>query len=132
MKHCEKDKILITLECGDNENLNYNSIFIKNKQSVKKFNTGNIIIDWLDCLYYVFKNYMEKTIIIFSDNILNYIQKHNNSFKLVYLKENEILMTNNNDYDYFIIVNDQLKTKNDIVLYYNQYYRNLKLNFILN
>lgn len=121
-------KLNIIINCDNNESYNAISIKTDNKELLS-FNTGDIIIDWLDCFLYLSHQLMYNILSI--DILLYDFIARSKKFKFKKVKDSKFIENDTDDFDYEIIINEKHENVCDVVKYHTNYYRKIKLHTIL-
>lgn len=111
----------------------YKKVIITDNElnTIVSFETGDPIIDWLDCLIYMSDFKESETYIIDSsfDDFFNVLPPY--QWNCMYILGNEVSELSTG-YHYRVISNDNIKSLSELVSYYKKKKRTDKLNAIFN
>jgi len=131
------DSKLITIDWDGDTQDSYRGIIMKqNNEKIKDFNTGDLVIDWLNCLIYMSETYDATK----DENQMRYSTDY--SFDSFFYTKNpkwhNKCMKDNSfdatpaDYDYQVVITDKIKTGLELENYYTKKTRSKKLKEIFN
>jgi hypothetical protein len=119
----------LNVEWDGKSQLSYEKFYIIEYYNIiKEFKTGNPIIDWIDFFEYISEKDITVSISFDCDLFLTSDDK---IWYSVSNNEGEFF-DNNLIYHHRFLINDKIKNINGLINYYNNYYRKLKINKILN
>lgn len=91
------------------------------------FNNGDIVVDWLECLTTLAKNQVDYSI----DPEVYVFLKNSKKYNFQPVKDLFFMNDKSSGFDYRVIVDDSIKSMNDLITYYNYKTRHKKLTEIL-
>lgn len=124
-------KVYINVEWDGENQDTYKNFYITDKiktNIIKKFDTGNPIIDWVDVMAYITQNYEFFQMSISFDCEMFMMNDNNHKWYGIGYYDGKLI--DSSDYIFRFIIDNKIKTLNDLTVYYNKYYRKEKINKI--